>query len=47
MGTLLPLTLVVALLADLLFVPALVHMGAIRISEPAPKNPLEHQINFS
>ena len=35
MGTLLPLTLVVALLADLLFVPALVHLGAIKIRVPA------------
>ena len=35
MGTLLPLTLVVALLADLLFVPALVHLGAIKISAPS------------
>ena len=32
MGTLLPLTLVVALLADLLFVPALVHLGVIKTS---------------
>ena len=32
MGTLLPLTLIVALLADLLFAPALVTLGAIRFS---------------
>ncbi|MBW2364512.1 MAG: hypothetical protein JRF25_05445, partial [Deltaproteobacteria bacterium] len=30
MGTLLPMTLVVALLADLFFVPALIKVGAIR-----------------
>ena len=36
MGTLLPLTLVVALLADLFFVPALVKLGAIKIQKAAP-----------
>jgi len=47
MGTLLPLTLVVALLADLLFVPALVKLGAIKICAPAPKDSRKHQIDFS
>jgi predicted RND superfamily exporter protein len=36
MGTLLPLTLVVALLADLFFVPALVKLGAIKIQKATP-----------
>ena len=34
MGTLLPMTLIVALLADLLFVPALASLGAIRFKKP-------------
>ena len=38
MGTLLPMTLVVALLADLLLAPALVKVGAIRFPrEKAPE----------
>ena len=47
MGTLLPFTLVVALLADLLFVPALVKLGAIKICTPAAQNTSQHQTDFS
>jgi predicted RND superfamily exporter protein len=47
MGTLLPFTLVVALLADLLFVPALVKLGAIKICTPAAQDTSKHQIDFS
>lgn len=39
MGTLLPMTLVVALLADLFFVPALIKIGAIRFAPTNDKYP--------
>ena len=39
MGTLLPMTLVMALLADLFFVPALIKIGAIRFAPTNDKHP--------
>jgi predicted RND superfamily exporter protein len=46
MGTLLPFTLIVALLADLLFVPALVKIGAIRFPPRPQKETLRTEPDF-
>jgi hypothetical protein len=46
MGTLLPFTLFIALLADLLFVPALVKLGAIKFSPHARRQTFHGQVDF-
>ncbi len=46
MGTLLPFTLMIALVADLLLVPAMVKLGAIKFSARANNQPLHRQVDF-
>ncbi len=46
MGTLLPFTLIIALLADLLFVPALVKLGLINFSKHPGRQTCHGQVDF-
>ena len=46
MGTLLPFTLIIALLADLLLIPALLTLGAIKFSARSSRQTLHSQVDF-